>query len=253
MTSNDPKVTVCVLTKNCESTIGQTLNELIQSKKFFQICLIDGGSTDNTLQIAKLYPVEIYHGQTLIPNLGKLLGKGDQMYRGQSIYKGDIIVFQDGDLINYTAKYATGLADHLIKHPNIQFVKGSFSRHFTDNGVTLQNEGGRVSTLTAKPLLKILFPALSFFTQPLSGQVAIRTKALNQIPMTTGYGVEVGMLIDIYKLFGIESMAELFLGELWNTHQQLSALEGMANVVSQTVLSKLNYCESPIERTAYSA
>jgi glucosyl-3-phosphoglycerate synthase len=44
------------------------------------------------------------------------------------------------------------------------FVKARFGRG-----------GGRVTELTAKPMLKVFFPELAHFAQPLGGMIAART------------------------------------------------------------------------------
>ena len=81
---------------------------------------------------------------------------------------------------------------------------------------------------------------------------------LEQIPIVTGYGIEIGMLIDVYQKVGISAMAEVDLSERHNNHQSLQALEGMAEVVTQTVLSRLfkegryqEPVEPPLERPPF--
>ena len=60
----------------------------------------------------------------------------------------------------------------------------------------------------ARPLLERLFPDLAFVRQPLAGEVAIRRSALDGLVLEPGYGVEVGMLIDVARRFGPSAIAQ---------------------------------------------
>ena len=57
-----------------------------------------------------------------------------------------------------------------------------------------------MTELTARPLLNALWPELAGFVQPLGGEYAGRRSALEQVPFVSGYGVEVGLLIDLLEL-----------------------------------------------------
>lgn len=80
---NRIKVSIIILTKNAGSTFKAVLDGIfLQNYKFFETIIIDSGSTDNTLKIAKEYPIKIIkikpsefgHGKTR--NLGVKLTKG---------------------------------------------------------------------------------------------------------------------------------------------------------------------------------
>ena len=79
--------------------------------------------------------------------------------------------------------------------------------------------GGRVTELTARPLLNALWPELAGFVQPLGGEYAGRRSALEQVPFVSGYGVEVGLLIDLLQLGGLGSLAQVDLGVRRHTSQ----------------------------------
>jgi len=59
-TSLNEKISFCLIVKNEQENIGRCLNSLneIQNK---QIIVVDTGSTDNTIKIAKSFGAEIYH------------------------------------------------------------------------------------------------------------------------------------------------------------------------------------------------
>ena len=261
LANNRPSISVCVLTKNCAATIEKTLkvlDECVSNGYIDQVVVIDANSPDGTAEIARKHEALVVQQDELMPEYGPALGKGDAMWRAQSILTGEIIVYQDGDLADYAARHALGVIGPLLKYPAISFVKGTYRRHLRSKGTVVKDGGGRVSTLTARPLLKAFYPQLHEFRQPLSGEAAIRRSLLEQLPIVTGYGIEIGMLIDVYQQAGIGAMAEVDLQERHNEHQTLQALEGMAETVTQTILSRLHKAgryqdpvEPPIERPPF--
>ncbi|MCE7861193.1 MAG: glucosyl-3-phosphoglycerate synthase, partial [Chloroflexi bacterium CFX2] len=99
--------------------------------------------------------------------------------------------------------------------------------------------GGRVTELTARPLLNLFYPELSGVIQPLSGEYAGRRSALEQTAFYSGYGVETGLLIGIYEKFHLESIAQVDLLERIHHNQHLEALGKMSFAIIQTVIRKL--------------
>ena len=58
---NEELVSVLIRTKNEGRHIGQTLSVIFsQTYKNFEVIIVDSGSTDKTLEIAKKFPVKIY-------------------------------------------------------------------------------------------------------------------------------------------------------------------------------------------------
>jgi glucosyl-3-phosphoglycerate synthase len=245
-----PSVSVCVLTKNCSDTIKATVTSLMAVKQaglVDEVVVVDANSPDGTAQLAARFGATVYLESDLLPELGPVLGKGDAMWRAQSVMSGEIFVYQDGDLADYAERHLLGVLGPLLVAPSISFVKGTYQRHLRMGKVTVQNAGGRVSQLTARPLLKALYPDLAQFRQPLSGECAIRRSLARSIPFVTGYGVETGMLIDTYRAVGIHSMAEVDLLERSNNHQDLDALSKMAEQVIATVLERSGMLPSDAE------
>ena len=111
----------------------------------------------------------------------------------------------------------------------------------TNNGryLTAVGGGGRVTELTARPLLNLFYPELSGVVQPLSGEYGGRRKALEQVTFYSGYGVETGLLIDIFEKFHLESIAQVDLLERIHHNQHLEALSKMSFAIIQTVIRKL--------------
>ena len=155
-------VTVVLPAREVADTIGpiveelQTLGPLID-----QVVVVDAASTDATAEIARSLGVEVHQENDLLPEFGEALGKGDAMWRALSVVRGDLVVYLDSDTREFSANFATGLLGPLIAEEGVDFVKGTYVRPFTTaGGERLPSGGGRVTELTARPLLSAFYPEL---------------------------------------------------------------------------------------------
>jgi glucosyl-3-phosphoglycerate synthase len=80
---------------------------------------------------------------------------------------------------------------------------------------------------------------LSWFVQPLAGEYAARRSLLEELPFVSGYGVEVGMLIDVVEKVGLCAMAQVDLGTRKHRNSSDAALGRMAAEVYLALLSRL--------------
>ncbi|MEA2352779.1 MAG: glucosyl-3-phosphoglycerate synthase [Thermoleophilaceae bacterium] len=222
---------VCIPTVDEAATIGSIVESLVGVVD--QVVVVDG-SSDDTPHIAAEAGAEVYAQSELLPEMGPVLGKGDAMWRALTVLTGDNVCFVDGDSEDFGPHFVRGLLGPLAD-PQIQYVKGHYRRPFRGEG----EGGGRVTELTAKPLLRLFYPELAACRQPLAGEIAARRSLLEQLPWTTGYGVEIGQLIDVYRAVGIDAMAQVDLDVRQNRHQPLSALGSMATAVTATVAERL--------------
>jgi glucosyl-3-phosphoglycerate synthase len=99
--------------------------------------------------------------------------------------------------------------------------------------------GGRVTELTARPLINLFYPELSGVVQPLSGEYAARRTFLEQVPFFSTYGVETGLLIDVFDMYGLSAIAQVDLLERIHHNQSLEALSKMSFIILQAFLRKL--------------
>ncbi len=148
------------------------------------------------------------------------------------------MVFLDSDLIGDVAHYVPGLLGPLLDDPQVLYVKGCYTRPLEIEGTVVAAGGGRVTELTARPLLNALWPELAGFVQPLGGEYAGRRAALEQVPFVSAYGVEIGLLIDLLDRGGLYSLAQVDLGVRRHTSQSQEALGAMAGQVVSTVLAR---------------
>lgn len=229
---------------NEEQTVGKVIKmmkkELMKRVPLLdEIVLIDSDSTDRTREIAKKEGVPVYIHQQLLERLKPRRGKGEALWKSLLVTKGDIIVWIDTDIVNIHPRFVYGIIGPLLINPQVQFVKGFYRRPLRVGQKMQAGGGGRVTELTARPLLNLFFPALSGVVQPLSGEYAGRRSALEQATFYSGYGVETGLLIDVYERYGLNAIAQVDLLERIHHNQHLEALSKMSFAIIQTVFRKL--------------
>ncbi|HTU16221.1 MAG TPA: glucosyl-3-phosphoglycerate synthase [Solirubrobacterales bacterium] len=224
-------VSVVVPTRNTAGTIAQTVAELLilaDAEIVSQILVVDADSVDGTAVTARDAGAQVVSENDLMPEFGPVRGKGDAMWRSLEAVTGDLVVFVDGDIADFGRHYVTGLLGPLCRDPDKRFVKGCYRRPFRQETSEQPAGGGRVTELTARPLLARTVPDLIQFDQPLAGEVAAHRSLLDSIPFHTGYGVEIAMLVEVWDRLGLDGMAQVGLGTKRNAHQSLAALGGMA-------------------------
>jgi glycosyltransferase involved in cell wall biosynthesis len=204
-----------------------------------EIVLIDSDSTDLTREIAKKEGISVYIHQLLLERLGARSGKGEALWKSLLVTRGDIIVWVDTDIVNIHPRFVYGIIGPLLLNPQVQFVKGFYRRPLKVGYKVEAGGGGRVTELTARPLLNLFYPELSGVVQPLAGEYAGRREALERVPFFSGYGVETGLLIDIYERYGLNAIAQVDLLERIHHNQHLEALSKMSFAIIQTVFRKL--------------
>lgn len=209
-----------------------------------ELLVVDGGSSDDTATGAARAGATVLQQDDLLAQFGPARGKGDAMWRALSATTAEIVVFVDGDSHEFGDHFVRGLIGPLLERAELQLVKGAYRRPFSAGaGRRVADGGGRVTELTARPLLNIHFPELAALQQPLSGELAARRSALAEIPFMTGYGIEIQMLIDVYRAHGLGAIAQCDLGERINVHQSLARLGAMATTIMRTVARRIGTSE----------
>ncbi len=240
--AREESVTVCLPARDCAATVGAivtTLAGLRADGVIDEIVVIDGGSQDATAQIALDAGATVWEETALMPDQGPVLGKGDAMWRALGVLEGDLICFLDADLEHFPAHYVLGLLGPLIEFDQVEFVKAFYRRPLRVGEVVLPEGGGRVNHLLARPALAIFYPELAGVRQPLAGEIAARRSLLERLPFTTGYGVEIAMLLDVLAEVGLDGMAQVDLDIHHNHHQSLAALSSMAYEVLSVIATRL--------------
>ncbi|HWH11917.1 MAG TPA: glucosyl-3-phosphoglycerate synthase [Solirubrobacteraceae bacterium] len=235
-------ISVCVPTREEASTIAGVVGPLVSLRDLGvvdQVVVIDAGSVDGTAAIARGGGAEVHAEAELVPEFGPVAGKGDAMWRALSVLTGDLVCFVDGDTEDFDERFACGVLGPLVCDPRVHYVKGFYRRPFRSSGSISPTGGGRVTELTARPLLAAFYPELATIRQPLAGEMAGRRDLLERIAFCTGYAVEIGLLLDIYAEVGLGGMAQVDLDVRQNDHQPLDALAAMSAAVLGVVTSRL--------------
>ncbi len=235
-------VSVCLPARECAATVGpivQALIELRDAGAIDEVVVVDAASRDGTALEAQRAGATVYQEAELLPQFGPVRGKGDAMWRALSVLEGELVCYLDADSADFSAHFATGLLGPLVCEPGVSFVKAFYRRPFEHEGIALPEGGGRVNHLLARPALALFYPELAAVRQPLAGEVAARRELLTKLRFTTGYGVEMAMLLDVWSFLGGEGVAQVDLEVHRNNHQPLSALAPMAATVLATIATRL--------------
>lgn len=227
---------------NEEATVGNVIRTMQralmeEAPLIDEIVLMDSQSSDRTREIAADLGVTVHIHQELLPRFGPRRGKGEALWKSLLVTRGDLIAWIDTDIVNIHPRFVYGILGPLIMNPSVQFVKGFYQRPLNVGG-ELQAGGGRVTELMARPLLNLFYPELSGVIQPLSGEYAGRRAALEQARFYSGYGVETGLLIDIFEQYGLDAIAQVDLLERVHHNQPLEALSKMSFAILQVVIQR---------------
>ena len=228
--------------RNVAGTIGTIIDTLqgFEAEGIIdEVVVVDAASPDGTAHVAANRGVTVHQESDLMAEFGPARGKGDAMWRGLSVTKGEIIVYVDTDTEDFQPNFVLGMLGPILEDPEIQLLKGTFRRPFKLGDSVLPEGGGRVTELLARPFLNLYVPELAGFSQPLAGEIAARRCLLEAIPFPVGYGIEIAMLIDSVRLVGVDALAQVDLGVRQNRHQSLRELAGMAYAVLAAASARL--------------
>ena len=212
------KVSVIIPAYNEEDTVATVVGVVRKVSFVDEIIVVNDGSSDNTESEASNAGARV-----ITHDVNK--GKGEALFTGYREAECDIIAFIDADIHNLTSKKVEAMIMPILEGKT-DITKTKFAR-----------ASGRVTELTAKPLLNFFFPEISF-EQPLSGQFAARKEVLKRINFEKDYGVDVGIVIDA-DVLGI-SITEVDIGAIEHDSSPLGDLNIMANEVVRTIIDRAN-------------
>ena len=236
------RVSVVLPALNESGTIGAICSairdELIPARIVDELIVVDCASDDSTREVSEAAGARVFDVSELTPELEVEAGKGEALWRSLSIVEGDIVVWIDSDIRNFTPSFVGRLVAPLVADPTIAYVKGYYRRPIARGDELFPDEGGRVTELLARPLLTTFFPELAGFAQPLAGEYAGRVETMKRVPFFTGYSVEVGLLIDLIGEVGLDALAQVDLGERVHRNRPLRQLRPIAHAIAGTILKR---------------
>ncbi|MDR2072147.1 MAG: glucosyl-3-phosphoglycerate synthase [Spirochaetaceae bacterium] len=238
------RISLAFPTLNEEATIGKEIlimrTELMDRYPLVdEIVVIDSSSKDNTRKVAEQFGARVFTSKVILPKYGNFRGKGENLWKSLYVLEGDIIVWVDADISNISPKFVYGLLGPLLENDRIGYVKAFYERPIRSSRGIAPSGGGRVTEILVRPLFSLFFPELARFVQPLSGEYAGRRELLERLPFSVGYGVELGHLIDILELEGIEALAQVDLDMRIHRNQSTEALGKMAYGILNTFFGRL--------------
>lgn len=209
-------LTVIIPVLNESATITSVVQFAWRCPLVNEVIVVDDGSIDGTPELASRAGARVI--------TSTMLGKGASMEDGMREAMNEFIVYLDGDLDGLAEDAIEVLTAPLLSD-SADFVKAKFSR-----------KAGRVTVLTAKPLIRTYFPELAFLDQPLSGVMAARRSLLRQLSFENDYGVDVGLLLDAFMIKA--RIAQTDIGSLEHRNHSLEALGEMATQVARALLER---------------
>lgn len=209
-------VSVIIPTLNEEKRIAEIVKYCLSSRYTHEVIVIDDGSIDRTVTLATTAGAKVF--------FSSMLGKGTSMLDGLWRAQSDNVLFLDGDIHNFSTDLIEKMTKPLFDNTS-DFVKGRFQR-----------AAGRVTALTAKPLLQAFFPEISHIEQPLGGIIAAKKELLRTVKFEMDYGVDIGLLIDIAQLGA--RISEVDIGSIDHDHQSLQQLGNMSTQVTKVILDR---------------
>ncbi len=228
-------VSVCIPARDEERTVGAVVSAVVGahvaaaggSGLVDEVVVVDDGSADATAETARRAGARVL----ALDGRG---GKGRAMAAGVEGSMGELVAFLDADVENTSEWFVSGLLGPLLLAEDVALVKGFYDRplHGSPEG------GGRVTELMARPQLEVLFPHLLGVRQPLAGETAAPRWVLEKLELAPGYGVELGLLVDVASRFGTASVAQVDLGVRIHRNRPLSELRGQAVEVLRAGLAR---------------
>jgi glycosyltransferase involved in cell wall biosynthesis len=126
-----PTFSVIVPTFNAGTTLRVCLDGLVsQTSSDFELVLVDGASTDETVEIAKSYASEL--GPRLVFHSGPDQGPYDAMNRGVSMATGEWVLFLGADDTLRDAETLAEVAAFIDSHEHSDIVYGDVMRRSTN-------------------------------------------------------------------------------------------------------------------------
>ncbi|MFB4319332.1 glucosyl-3-phosphoglycerate synthase [Actinomadura sp. 21ATH] len=238
------RISVVLPARDEEETVGAIVSairtELVEQAPLVdEIVVIDSRSTDRTAAVAAAAGAEVVAQDAVLPEAGRMSGKGEALWKSLAATGGDLIVFVDADLRGFATSYVTGLLGPLLTDPSVGYVKGCYDRPLVTGEGRDETGGGRVTELVARPLINLHWPLLAGVMQPLGGEYAGRRSLLERLPFVTGYGVELGLLLDVFQEAGLDAIAQVDLGRRVHSHQTTRALGAMSSQIMLAAWSRL--------------
>jgi len=184
-------------------------------------------------------------------------GKAVWLALGVASLRASAIALHDADIITYDRSYPLKLLFPILEQEfGISFTKAYYARI----GRESRHLNGRVARLFVTPLLQTLIELfgyrdylryLSAFRYPLSGEFALTNSLALSTRIPGNWGLEIGMLAEVYRNVAEKRVAQVDLGVFDHKHQAVgetsdSGLQKMCRDILSSVLRTLTETEQVV-------
>jgi glucosyl-3-phosphoglycerate synthase len=209
-------ISVIIPVLNESPTVASVVKFAKRGPGVTEVIVVDDGSIDGTPELAAEAGARVV--------TSTLLGKGASMEDGTWAASNEIVLFLDGDLSQLEDDLIERMTRPLLEG-RADFVKARFTR-----------AAGRVTMLTARPLILTFFPELAHFEQPLGGIIAAKRSIFRKVRFETDYGVDVALLLDVAAMGA--TIEQVDIGHIQHDSQSLEVLGDMAKQVVRVILER---------------
>lgn len=186
-------------------------------------------------------------------------GKGRAVWLGLGLatLHAGAIALHDADIITYDRSYPLKLLFPLLEPEfGIVFTKAYYARISSEP----RKINGRVTRLFVAPLLNSLMDVwghtdylryLSAYRYPLSGEFALTSDLALTTRIPANWGLEVGLLAEVYRNVALKRIAQVDLGTFDHKHQSVGqspsqGLQKMCRDILQSLLRTLTETEQVV-------
>jgi glucosyl-3-phosphoglycerate synthase len=192
-------------------------------------------------------------------DLLRFKGKGRAVWLGLGVASlhADAIALHDADIVTYDRAYPLKLLYPLLEQEfGIAFCKAYYARI----GEAPRSLHGRVTRLFVTPLITSLMELFGYrdylryldaYRYPLSGEFALSSDLALNTRIPGNWGLEVGLLAEVYRNVALKRIAQIDLGIFEHKHQSIgtspnSGLQKMCRDILQSVFRTLTETEQVV-------
>jgi glucosyl-3-phosphoglycerate synthase len=243
-------ISVCLPARDEEATVGHIVasvrRNLVERHGLVdEVVVLDDGSSDATAEAARWEGARVFPVADVLPEVAPGAGKGNALWLSLYAATSELVCWVDADVLDFRPHFVTRLVEPLLADAAVELVKGYYRRPLFGQ----PTGGGRVTELVARPLISALFPHLADIVQPLGGEYAGRRELLEALPFVQGYGVDLGLLIDVAARAGVDAIAQRDLGVREHRNRPIEDLAPQAMAVLVTALRRAGVGAAEVETT----
>jgi glucosyl-3-phosphoglycerate synthase len=210
-----------------------------------ELVVLDSGSTDRTAELAAAAGARVVHREDVLGEFAPLPGKGEVLWRSLAATTGDVVCFIDSDLVDFDAAFVPALDRAAAAGAGPGAGQGASTGRPLRPGDHAARHRGRARHRARRPPAdRRAAPRAVGIVQPLGGEYAATRELLESVPFATGYGVEIGLLLDTEARLGLDAIGQVNLGVRKHRNRSLLQLGGMSRQIVAAALARCGATDS---------